>query len=140
MSNLIIALCFKKFFIIIIFIFSASSGSSFGIYVIASDGSGTPVQLTSDNVLNLSPSWSSSGTSIVYSSNASGNYDIVSIKYDGTDSVNLTNTSSSDEIAPAWALNGEIIAYVKDNNIFTVNADGSASGTLLLSDAVDPSW
>jgi FG-GAP-like repeat/WD40-like Beta Propeller Repeat len=68
------------------------------------------------------PSWSPDGTKIVYS--AFGPFDIFSMNADGSNKVNLTNTQSFNERNAVWSANGKI-AYERDNQIWTMNADGS---------------
>ena len=83
--------------------FESNREGNVEIYVIDSNGSGIP-----QNITNLSfaddhgPTWSPDGQTIVFYSNREGNWDIFSTVVGGQNTFNLTNTPSRDEQTPAW--------------------------------------
>jgi hypothetical protein len=51
--------------------------------------------------------------------------DVYSMKPDGTDVRRLTDTPDNDETFPSWSPDHAQIAYVRDDQLFVMNADGS---------------
>ena len=56
---------------------------------------------------------------------------------DGSGQTNLTN-SPSDEGWPSWSPDGGRIAFDRDDEVFVMNADGTAEE--LIATGSDPSW
>ena len=62
--------------------------------------------------------------------------ELYSIQPDGTGLTRLTTTDASDEYAPRWSPDGERIAYVDDDGIHVMNADGSDGHLVFEAEAV----
>jgi LruC domain-containing protein len=119
-------------------LYSSNKDFDYDIYVMNSDGT-SPVRLTSNNTEDQKPSWSHDGNEIAFSTNRDGNYDIYVMNSDGTSPVNFTNNPDMDNY-PSWSSDGNSIAYVRSGAIYTVDSNSPSSGTLLILDAVEPSW
>ena len=107
------------------------------IYVINSDGSREPDNLTdssaddASNSHDSSPDWSPNGTKIAYANSKSGqSLEIFDMNADGSDPVNLTNNPNAD-FRPDYSPDGTKIAFThfgseQDIEIYDMNAsDGS---------------
>lgn len=125
--------------------FSSYEDGDWEIYLISPNGSGR-TQLTHNTAFDNSPSWFGSQR-LVFSTNrnGSGYSDLYSIKPDGTQETRLTTSLLSlflYEVTPAWSPDGSKIAFVSGNDIWVMNADGSAMTNLTNHPAVDtdPAW
>ena len=108
------------------------------IFVMNADGSGVR-QLTVNDVVDESPSWSPDGRRLVFHRNLNpaveqgdyehGNYEVFTMRADGTHQRNLTNSPNSQELWPDWSPNGRRIALNSnrdgDHEIYTMRPDGS---------------
>jgi TolB protein len=121
-----------------------SQGKAKEIYVVDFDGN-NPVQVTSDNSINLSPAWNSSGTQLAYVSYKEGNTKIFS--------ANVTDGTSRPicgfpglNISPAWRPGSNELAVTlsKDGSpsIYLVSASGGIIQKLIQgwSINVSPGW
>jgi Tol biopolymer transport system component len=70
------------------------------------------------------PSWSPSGTRIVFAKKAGCDTELYIVNRNGTDLHRLAETRTADEL-PAWSPTGTVIAFVASNGIYTMNADGT---------------
>ena len=93
-----------------------------------------------------SPSWSSDGGSIAFSSTRDGNYEIYVMGRDGSNPRNLTDSDAYDGW-PSWSSDGRSIAFssTRDSNyeIYVMGWDGSNPRNLTDQRAlttVAPSW
>ncbi len=102
----------------------------------------TFTRITLDSGEELSPSLSSDGKSVVYSSRASGNWDIYFQRIGGARAINLTADSPSDDTKPAFSPDGEWIAFRSEREgggIFVMGATGE-SVRRLTDSGHDPAW
>lgn len=87
-----------------------------------------PVQFTSDEAEERSPTWSPDGTWIAYGSNRGGAWDVWKKPRAGGDPIQLT-TEPDDDHYPIWSPDGSRLAFVSNRggtpNVWTVAADGS---------------
>jgi Tol biopolymer transport system component len=110
------------------------------IYTMNADGSGTPVQLTSETAPSFAqmPVWSPDGRHITFMSFRAGYCSVFLMNADGSNQVNLTPKNPSDPAtswcsrAPAWSDDGQQIYFMSfrpstggQNEIFVMNANGS---------------
>ncbi len=98
------------------------------VNVVNLDGSGL-TRITSQPAGNggdESASWSSDGSKIVFSSSRDTNStpELYTINVDGTGLRRLTNDNFFDQY-PVWSPDGSRIAFVKNSQVFVMNADGS---------------
>lgn len=127
------------------------AGGQFGdLFVRNTDGSGTPLRLTSNDTFDTSPAWSCDGKRIIFSSGATadGNSDLFTIKPDGSGLTNLTKTSWH-ETDPEFSPDGTKVAFASnqhgDWDIMVMKADGSNADnplhlTTSSADELTPSW
>ncbi|MCA0154536.1 TolB family protein [Winogradskyella vincentii] len=85
--------------------------------------------ITKNDSLDFSPSWSSDGQSLYFYSKRDGNAEIYTINSDGTELTRLTNHPRTD-VLPEQSPDGEIIVFMSDRdslsrNIYLMNKDGS---------------
>lgn len=79
----------------------------------------TPVQLTDDVFMDLSPSWSPDGSKIAYVSDKDGKADIWVMELSSKSAQRITDTPTPANM-PVWSPQGDRIAYITDigNSIF----------------------
>jgi Tol biopolymer transport system component len=99
-----------------------------GIYIMNADGSG--VTAPTEPAGYFSPDWSPDGQRITFQSTRDGaavypTDDIWVINIDGSGLTRLTNRDGFDGNA-AWSPDGSQIAFNRGNEIYVMNADGSA--------------
>jgi Tol biopolymer transport system component len=114
----------------IAFISGSKTNSSYEVWVMNADGSGRR-QVTKTSVAEQEPGWSPDGTKLVYASNSfdkdrQTDLEIWTINVDGTERRQLTNNSSS-ETQPAWSPDGSRIAFVRGQDVWVMNSDGSGT-------------
>src|SRR5918997_460242 len=114
----------------IAFICGSKTNSSYEAWVMNADGSGRR-QVTKTSVAEQEPGWSPDGTKLVYASNSfdkdrQTDLEIWTINVDGTERRQLTNNSSS-ETQPAWSPDGSRIAFVRGQDVWVMNSDGSGT-------------
>jgi serine/threonine protein kinase len=89
----------------------------------------TFTKLTNQPGLELYPSLSPDGKSLVYASRVSGNWDIYLQRVDRGTPINLTRDSLSDDIQPAFSPDGGRIAFRSERDgggIFSMGATGES--------------
>ena len=127
------------------------------LYAINEDGTGLTLLSPSGargsrlggerRVFDVSPAVSPDGTRAAYAtlrhSEVLGQFDIVTVSVDRDERQRLTEDIEGSERAPAWSPDGTRIAFLKDNYLHTMAADGSnvrgiVSNTLSRSEP--PAW
>ena len=81
------------------------------------------VQVTVGNSSPPPPCTTNCGK-IVFVSDRDGNYEVYTCNADGSDVTRLTNDPAWDSY-PAWSPDGTRIAFIRNENLFIMNADGS---------------
>jgi TolB protein len=103
------------------------------IYVVNSDGSGLR-QVTSGPEKDRGPSFSPTGTSLVFSRSGVGASDIYTVDLDGSDLTQLTGAAGAN-YDPTWSPNGRLIAFVSNrsgsSHVWLMRADGSGQRILV---------
>ena len=129
------------------------NGKGAVIYMINPDGT-NPVQLTHDQEVNTSPSWSPDGKKIAFMSTREGKPEIYVMNANGTDQVRLTKNEALDDFFsirlpdfPSWSPDGKKIAFVSDPRpehrlpeIYVMNADGTNQTRLTHTPLPPDSW
>ncbi len=115
--------------------FDTNRDGDWEIYVMPSDGNGTPVNLTnSPSSSDTEPSWFSSGgllnnrEGIAFTSNRDGNQEIYLMDADGSNPQRLTNNLANDTQPAATGGNGSILfTSDRDGNqeVYRINQDGA---------------
>jgi len=114
------------------------------LYIMDYDGY-SPKMITGNRSLNLSPSWSPSGSLIAYTSYRDGNPDIYIVDLGTSKRWRLTDYSGLD-ISPSWSPDGNVMAFAtsRDGNaeIYMMNRDGKGVKrlTYMRGEDVSPTW
>jgi TolB protein len=127
-------------------LFSCDQAGGWDLYVVGSDGPGSPALLIDSGFNDEFPDWSSDGT-IAWITNEDGDYDIWLADADGTNQRELRDTPYDDG-GPDWSPGGKMIAYMSRAagpvlEIYTMRADGSDPRRLTWDQGVDdiePAW
>ncbi|MEX2157598.1 MAG: hypothetical protein WD773_12265 [Gemmatimonadales bacterium] len=124
--------------------FAMSTGPSFEIHTIGSNGGG-PAQLTNNTAYENAPDWSPDGSQIAFRSDRDGNPEIYVMQATGSGQTRLTNHTAGD-YRPTWSPDGTRIAFVSDRDgnaeIYVMNANGTGLQRLTNHSATDddPAW
>ena len=125
-------------------VFHSDRDGDFEIYRMRPDGSNV-VQLTDNDVDDLSPVVSPDGTKIAFRTGRDGNQEIYFMSVDGSNPTRVTVDNRADR-QPAWSPDGERIAFARvvsgTSEIYTIRADGTGE-TRLTNNAFDdrePAW
>lgn len=121
----------------IAFVGMAPDEERFGIYVMNADGS-APARLTSRRYEAQYPDWSPDGSKIAFTIVENGGFDIFVMNTDGSHIRRLTDTPGEDNW-PEWSPDGAQIVYSYENDLWVMNAAGTAA-RLLAKNAGEPSW
>ncbi|MGA1825397.1 MAG: PKD domain-containing protein, partial [bacterium] len=109
--------------------YGSTVSGNWDIWVRNVDGSGEPIQVTTDGATDYLPCWSPDGTQIAFYSSRTGNGDIYIKNADGTgDARRLTTDDTYQETQPSWSPDGKWIAYRHSHcsyHIYVINIDGS---------------
>ena len=117
------------------------------LYVVEVE-SGRLTRLTFDRLHNAYPSWSPSGSKIVFASRRDGDWEVYTINADGSGLAQLT-TNDRDDIHPSWSPDGQHILYMSgwsspNYDIVVMNADGSSPTPLTVQGEISgfspPRW
>ena len=103
------------------------------------------VQLTTSTRNDIRPAWNFNGTQIVFASDrdsTEGVFDIFTMNASGTSQVNITNTPTINEDYPAWSPDGSLIAFSRDDNIYTMSSSGAnlTQLTTATTQEIEPDW
>lgn len=111
--------------------FTVLEGNRPQVYVAAADGS-NPQRLSSPVAYDRHPTWSPDGARILFLNNTrAGRPTLYWMNKDGTfeDGRNPRQvTRDLDADSPAWSPDGRLVAFVSQNNLFTVPWDGLGFG------------
>lgn len=111
--------------------FTVLQGNRLQIYVAEADGS-NPRRLSSPVAFDRHPTWSPDGARILFLNNTrAGRPTLYWMNKDGTfeDGRNPRQvTRDLDADSPAWSPDGRLVAFVSQNNLFTVPWDGLGFG------------
>lgn len=138
--------------------FQSYRDEGWNVFSMNADGSGQ-LDLTNTKapVVNFEPAWSPDGSKVVFMRQGltPGEQDIWVIDANGTNAVNLTHSPGVNETSPEFSPDGTKIVYDStgpdaccsahyNNDIWTMNADGSNPAPLTTTDSptqnVAPSW
>jgi TolB protein len=125
-------------------VFASSESGNYEIYLADPSGANR-TQLTTNNAIDLDPTWSPDGRKVLFITNRDGNFEIYTMNIDGTNQTRLTNTPAN-EFDPVWAPSGSKIAFSSDAtgnlDVYTMNSDGSAQTNLTnnVADDAFPTW
>jgi uncharacterized repeat protein (TIGR01451 family) len=122
-------------------LYNSNVDGDYDVYVVNSDGSGTPTNLTTNGYFDCCADFSPDGTTIVYQTAPSGgaDYDIYTMNADGSNKTAraANHGSGAYEVSPSWSPNGSYILYSRDfgfgsgwAEIYRMNADGTAQTNL----------
>ena len=138
---------------------AGSTGSSYNLYVMNSDGSRiiavthfAPLGASKNGLeVGYQPSWAPSGKSLAFTVERRGNINDANVYVVGVDGqtaiANLTRTNGNDDREPSWSSDGRRLLFSRrefgDNysNIFVMNVDGANQTALTKrSTAEFPTW
>ena len=113
-------------------------GNNLEIYIMSPNGT-HKTKLTKNPAVDQDPVLSPNGKKIVFSSNRSGYYEIFTMNVDGTNQKRLPKYDPVAGVSPTFSPDGKKVAFVYDNEIFVINADGSNLTRLTFGAHVDKS-
>ena len=109
------------------FIAFASFRQNSDIYAINADGSGGEVQLTTDTRYDDFPAWSPDGSTIAFFAARAGERGLFTMPAStGEPETFIQGVSTNSNTRFDWSPHSPRIAYVTDQNLWTVNGDGTA--------------
>jgi dipeptidyl aminopeptidase/acylaminoacyl peptidase len=115
-------------------VYASNKSGKWDIYVMAANGSGSPVDLTAGSgANNWNPRWSPDGGTIAFESSRAGPVDIFTMKPNGTDVRDITTDPGEDRLGD-WSPDSKKIVFTStrggDRELYTMNADGSGATRL----------
>jgi hypothetical protein len=116
------------------------------LFAVAPNGTGQ-IQLTSSTGYSATdPSVSANGNEIVFHRSGGPGYGIWQVRADGTGAHQVTvdpQAVAANDTDPTWSPDGSRIAFIRNSDVFVMNADGSGSTNLttgLAASADMPAW
>ena len=115
-----------------------SPDSSTVVYVTLNETSGqihvASATGSSDRIIadGRNASWSPDGRRIIYSARTAGRWQVSIILPSGADAIQLTADGGEE---PAWSPDGRLIAYIQNNRVHVMEADGSNKRRLIVDNA-----
>jgi Tol biopolymer transport system component len=110
-------------------VFESGFGSSSEIFAINADGSGAPVQLTTNGYGDRAPQFSPDGTLIAFMTERRGRWQIALMRFPGGEQVTLFDCPATDCRFPTWSPDGKLIAFN------TINTEGRVDAIYTLNPA-----
>jgi len=104
--------------------FTSNRDGNDEVYVMHPSGT-DQTNLTDHPSEDRAPTWSADGTKIAFASDRTGDWEIYVMDADGDNVENVTDSPETDDEFPDWSPTGERIAFIRDGDIWTMNADGS---------------
>jgi Tol biopolymer transport system component len=126
--------------------FFLPSPTSADVFVVDSEGSGTPMRLTNSVAFDGFPAYSPDGQKIAFISGRTGINQVWVMNADGSNPVQLTFDPLPKGQVPDWSPDGRRLAYqaatAGNGDIWVMNADGSAQTRLTTDPAFEygPAW
>jgi Tol biopolymer transport system component len=121
--------------------FFLPSPTSADVFVVDSDGSGTPIRLTNSAAFDGFQAYSPDGKKIAFISGRTGINQVWVMNADGTAPVQLTFDPAAKDQAPDWSPDGRKIAYQStatgNGDVYVMNADGSDQTRLTSDPAIE---
>ena len=112
-----------------VIVYESGFGSSSEIFAINADGSGEPVQLTTNGYGDRAPQFSPDGTLIAFMTERRGRWQIALMRFPGGEQVTLFDCPATDCRFPTWSPDGKLIAFN------TINAEGRVDAIYTLNPA-----
>ena len=126
--------------------FASDRAGNMDIWVMNADGT-NPLQLTTDPLLERSPSWSPDGRKIVFTRGERAGSEIFVMNADGTGQPQQLTFNMVGEGSPTWSPDGTKITYTRrdtftNSEVYVMDADGTGVRNLTNDPAFDfePDW
>ena len=126
--------------------FASDRAGNLDIWVMNADGT-NPVQMTTDPLLERSPSWSPDGRKIVFTRGERAGSEIFVMNADGTGQPQQLTFNMVGEGSPTWSPDGTKITYTRrdtftNSEVYVMDADGTGVRNLTNDPAFDfePDW
>lgn len=126
--------------------YESYQSGNFDIWILRPDGTQAPLQLTSQDSLDISPSWDPRGGKIAFISDRDGDRDILLADLANLDGSfeNLTRSPNESEADPSFSPDGERLAFVTPNlgfdEIRILDMADPSVGSRSVGQGRDPAW